>query len=58
MATFLGIMLTLVISLIIGFLGAFIFIVWLLSENKGFRDYFKNVIKDFEDEEDDELDSD
>ena len=57
MTMFLAIMLTFVITLVVGFIGTTFFIVWLMSENKDYRDFWRKTIKDFSDEEEYESDS-
>ena len=53
MTTFLAIMLTLVISLVIGFCGTILYIVWLLSEVAEFRNFFREIIDKYSEDDED-----
>ena len=56
MTMFLTIMLTFVITLVVGFFATHMFIVWLMSEDEEYREYWRRLIKKFSDESDDDED--
>lgn len=52
MTTFLAIMLTFVITLVISFFGTTWFHIWLIARYENYRNYWQKVIYDFSDEDD------
>ena len=56
MTMFLTIMLTFVITLVVTFVATHMFIMWLMSEDEEYCEYWRKVIKKISDESDDDED--
>lgn len=49
MTTFLAILVTFLLTLIVTFIGTLYLIIWQLDVSKGFRDYWRGLIRDYSD---------